>query len=241
MILKTLIPGSKLILISVLQSIFIPIYSQSLETIDLSKVPPKKVREYIVARSYDHLSDYSSIHASWNRDISKKNFNFIEETFYFKKKLDVVWSAYRHTDPVKMWNCRSFRFGLLICKCSKSIIYPSTLNIPELDTGQVYFLNLRLLKGLVNVPVAFEIINLDVEKRIMEFSYIEGNKERGKQILEFFEDGPGKTRIVHKTYFKSESEIRDDLFYPYFHYRFIEEFHRNMWKLIRKTKSSDEI
>jgi hypothetical protein len=228
-------------ILALLQLLFLQTFSQSLNTIDLLKVPPVKVREYIVSRSIDQLSDFSSIHASWKTDIDKHAFYVIEETFYLKKNLSTVWESYRNCNPINMWNCRSFRFGLLICKCSQSIIYPGSLYIPNLDTGQVYFLSLRLIKGLINVPVAFEITNINEAGKIMEFSYIEGNKARGKQILKFYDDGLGRTRIVHLSYFKSDSWLRDKLFYPYFHYKFIEEFHRNMWKIIKKTKSTEEI
>jgi hypothetical protein len=72
----------------------------------------------------------------------------------------------------------------------------------------------------------------------MEFSYIENNISQGKQTILFCDGGNGQTKIVHITYFRSKSWLRDDLFYPYFHYKFIEEFHGNMKQLIMKTKSA---
>jgi hypothetical protein len=217
------------------------VLSQSIKTIDLQNVPQRKVREYIVLRSYDEMEDFSAIHASWGKLTNEKDFNVIEETFYVKKELPVVWECYRNADPLEIWNGRSFRFALMICKCTESIIYGTSINVPDLDTGQIYFLNLRLIKGLVNVPVAFEITNIDNVNRIMEFSYIDNNKSLGKQTLLFSDMGNGKTRIVHLTYFKSKSWLRDELFYPYFHYKFIEEFHRNMRHLINKSKSPDKV
>jgi hypothetical protein len=245
MILKTTISGNfkerGITILLILWLVYLPLFSQSISTINLKNVPQRKVREYIEIRSFDRLNDFSSIHASWKSNIGENDFKAIEETFYLKKELSVVWDCYRHTNPLKMWNGRSFRFGLLICKCSKSVIYAHNSNVPALDTGQVYFINLRLIKGLVNVPVAFEIINIDDEKKIMEFSYIDKNISRGKQILEFYDDGVDRTRIVHRTYFKSESWIRDDLFYPYFHNKFIEEFHRNMRQIIKNEKPTEVI
>ena len=216
----------------------LPVYSQNHITIILQNIPQKKVREYILIRSFDQLNDFSSIHASWNKNTDKYDFNVITETFYVKNRLPVVWDYYRHTSPLKMWNGRSYRFGLLLCKGPESVIYANGSCIPDIDTGQIYFLNLRLIKGLLNVPVAFEIINIDEEKRIMELSYINNNKSLGKQIIEFSDDGDGQTRIIHTSYFKSDSRLRDGLFYPYFHTKFIEEFHRNMRKLINNVTSS---
>ena len=225
-----------IIFLFILLLLYLPAVSQSVETIDLREVPQRKVREYIFLRSFDKLNDFSSIHASWKKNIDEYDFNVTEETFYLREKLPVVWEFYRHANPLMMWNGRSFRFGLLICKCSKSVIYANNSSFPDIDTGQVYFLNLRLIKGLFNVPVAFEIINIDKEKKIMEFSYIDNNKSLGKQTLEFSDDRVGRTRIVHRSYFRSESRLRDDLFYPYFHHKFVEEFHRNMRHFIRNEK-----
>jgi hypothetical protein len=95
-------------------------------------------------------------------------------------------------------------------------------------------MNLRLLKGILNVPVAFEIINIDPGKLVVELSYIEGNKTRGKQTLHFFDNGDGRTRIVHMSYFKSDSFVRDAFFYPLFHKKFIREFHNVMKQNIVK-------
>jgi hypothetical protein len=223
----------------ILRLLSLPAVSQNVKAIDLHEVQQRKVREYIFLRSFDKLDDFSSIHASWKQNIDEYDFNITEETFYLKEKLPIVWEFYRHTNPIRMWNGRSYRFGLLICKCSKSIVYANNSSFPDIDTGQVYFLNLRLIKGLFNVPVAFEIINIDKEGKIMEFSYIDNNKSLGKQTLEFTEDGNNRTRIVHRSYFRSESRLRDDLFYPYFHHKFIEEFHRNMRHIIKNAKYPD--
>jgi len=70
---------------------------------------------------------------------------------------------------------------------------------------------------------------------VVEFSYIDDNKAKGKQVIEFFDNGSGSTRIVHRSYFKSESSFRDRILYPPFHKKFIREFHRNMGQIIKKT------
>jgi hypothetical protein len=134
-----------------------------------------------------------------------------------------------------MWNGHSVRFGLLISKCSNSVIYKNNPLFPDIDTGQVYFLDMRLLKGLLNVPAAFEITNIDQKQQMVEFSYIDNNTSLGKQTIQFFDNGKDCTRIVHRSYFKSESALRDD-FYPCFHNKFIKEFHRNMKHIIKSAE-----
>jgi hypothetical protein len=211
-------------------------FSQNLKTINLGEIPQRKVRKYIVSRSIDHMSDFSSIHPSWKKDMDESAFNVIEKTFYLKFKLSNVWNSYIHANPVKMWNGKYARLGLMISKCSNTVIYTNNPLPPDIDTGQVYFLSLRFLIGLLHIPAAFEIINIDQDKQIVELSYIDNNKSLGKQTIQFFENGEGRTRIIHRSYFKSESSRRDELFYPHFHNKFIKDFHRNMKHLIKSTE-----
>jgi hypothetical protein len=214
----------------------LPSVSQDHKTLNLKEIHQRKVCNYILARSIDQMNDYSTIHASWKRNIDESDFHVLEKTFYVENRLSDVWDCYRHTSPVLMWNGRLVRLGLLISKYSNSVSYINSSPFPEIDTGQIYFLNLRLIKGLFKIPVAFEIITIDREKQIMEFSYIDKNKSLGKQTLLFSDQGNGTTRIIHRSYFKSESAFRDGLFYPYFHKKFVEEFHRNMKKRIKIPK-----
>jgi hypothetical protein len=207
--------------------------SQSFDRVNIEKIPQRKVRKYIVSRAIDKMYDFSSIHASWKKNLDESDFKFMEKSFYLNYELPDVWECYRHSNPFKMWNGQSVRFGVLISKYSNSVIYANSSYYPEIDTGQVYFLNIRVMKGLFNIPVAFEIITIDQEQRIMEISYIENNKSLGKQTIQFFDNGDGRTRIDHLSYFKSESPLRDDLLYPYFHNKFIKEFHSNMRQLIK--------
>jgi hypothetical protein len=222
-----------LILIFVFSSL--SCFSQKLKSINIEEIPQRKVRNYIVSREIDQMQNFSSIHASWNRENNESDFKLNEKIFYLNYKLSDVWESYWQTNPAKMWNGTSIRLGLLISKYSNSVIYVSNSFFPEIDTGQVYFIDLRLMKGLFNVPVAFEIINIDQKRLIVEISYIDDNKSKGKQTIQFFENGDGRTRIVHRSYFKSNSWFHDDILYPYFHKKFIKEFHKNIRKLVENN------
>ena len=215
--------------------------SQNLKIINLDEIPQRRVRQYIVSRSIDHMQDFSSIHASCKVDINESDYNINEKIFYLKYDFSKVWKTYSLGSPLKMWNGPSIRLGLMISKYSKSVKYARNFSFPEIDTGQVYFLNLRLMKGLFNIPVAFEIINIDRIRHILEISYLDNNKSRGKQTIQFFDNGDGRTRIVHRSYFKSGSWLRDDILYPCFHKKFIKEYHRNMKLFIKNIRRSDSI
>jgi hypothetical protein len=179
------------------------------------------------------MNDFSLIHPSCEADAIGADYHVIEKTFFMNSRVSDVWDCYRNADLTHSCN-RSVRFGLLLTKCSNTAVYTGSKEHTVIDTGQVYFMNLRLLKGILNVPVAFEIINIDQGKLVVELSYIEGNKTRGKQTLQFFDNGDGRTRIVHMSYFKSDSFVRDAFFYPLFHKKFIREFHNVMKQNIVK-------
>jgi hypothetical protein len=97
-----------------------------------------------------------------------------------------------------------------------------------IDTGQVFLVNLKLLKGVCNLAVGLEIISVDSVNRCIKFSYVKGNKSEGEQVIQFVSTEKGFTRIIHHTDFKSNSKFRDKYLYPYFHRLAINEFHRNV-------------
>jgi hypothetical protein len=126
-------------------------------------------------------------------------------------------------------------FGLLVSTWNNEILYRGDQNYTGIDTGQVIFVNLRILKGLYNLAVGLEIVDIDNTRKSITYSYIKGGKSRGKQTLYFRPTGKGYTRIIHQTAFKGDSFIRDRYLYPYFHRIAINEFHRNMKKCMREN------
>jgi hypothetical protein len=209
-----------------------PGISKEPAAINLQDISQRKIRNYLVDNEINQMHDFSSIHPSWKKEFDGSDFNFLEKEFFLNYDLRTVWECYRHVNSIKMWNGKSVSFGVLLTKSSNSVVYANDTSSPEIDTGQVYFLNLKLMKGLINVPVAFEITNIDQSLKMLEFSYIDSNKSQGKQTIRFFDNGDGRTRIVHTSYFKSGSHLRDNLFYPWFHKKFIKEFHGNMQHIL---------
>ena len=90
------------------------------------------------------------------------------------------------------------------------------------------------MKGLYNLAVGLEIIDIDTTNKSITYSYIQGGKSRGKQTIFFFPAKNGFTEIIHQTAFKSDSYIRDRYLYPYFHRIAINEFHRNMKRSLQE-------
>jgi hypothetical protein len=160
-----------------------------------------------------------------------KGYRVDERIYIFKDSLAKVWEHYLFTNPGESWNGNRVKFGLLFSRKENRVVYQGD-NVSSLNTGQVFYLNLKLLRGLSNLATVFELISIDDDQKVIEFSYVDGNITEGKQQLKFKQTAKGNTEIIHTTYYKSKSAIRD-LLYPYFHTRLLNEFHRNMRKLYR--------
>lgn len=214
------------------------VVAQKSQCINLEEISQKKVKKYILRKNIDKMQDFSSIHPSFTKDEKETGLKVNEKIFYLRSRLASVWNGYREANPAEAFNSRSFRLEMMIMKKSNDVYYKNAMSLPVIDTGQLYFFDIRLMKGLVNVPMAFEVINIDDAKKVLEVSYIEGNKAQGKQQVQFFDNGDGRTMVVHKSFFKSHSWLRDTFLYPYFHRRLVRDYHRTMEKLVQEKSSS---
>jgi hypothetical protein len=206
-----------------------------LDDISLERIQQSKIRKYIECQIDEGKHQFCDMHPSWNSGKDLSSYRKNEMTFFLKGNFQDIWQGYISANPSKSWNGRKISFGLLLQKFPGLIFYDHD-PIMGADTGQVYFLNLKLMLGICNIAVAFEIIALDTKKMILEFSYIEGNKSTGVQEVEFMDLGGERTEIIHTSYFKSDSHFRDKWLYPFFHKIIVNDFHRNMRKLLNLKK-----
>jgi hypothetical protein len=230
----------KLLLILLLFGFSVAGYSQSsLTEIDYSRIPQRKIRHFIDSQIDDHKVNFSDIEPSYdlNNEESDEDYNLVEDIFIFKERLEKVWNSYCSTEMAESWNGKKISFGLLLSKWNEFIMYCSDHNnTAALDTGQVFFVNLKLLHGIYNLAVGFEVVNIDTKDKTIQFSYIKGGKSEGVQTIHFTETEDGNTKIVHTSEFRSSSNFRDKRLYPRFHKKFIYEFHENMLISLGKTK-----
>jgi hypothetical protein len=204
--------------------------------LNFEKIPYKKVRNYIHEQIENHILTINDLFPTVESNIVPADYSSQEKRYVINEDINKVWKSYIQTSPADSWDGKRVSFGLLCSKRSEKIVYRGG-ECSKIDTGQVVYLNLRLLRGVYNLALAFEFINVDVENRVVEFSYIQGNTSEGKQCLHFIEKPNGKTEIIHTSYFKSDSKLRDKLLYPFFHKRATNEFHRNMRRIIRKDQA----
>lgn len=208
------------------------VYAQSsISSVDLSKIEQNKVRNFIVEQQNQQIEYFSDLDVSVHQNDDISNFMNYEKVFMVKANSDVVWDTYKYSCQTDVWDINRVSVGMLFSEKSQTVFYADQ-DFHGLAEGQIYYLNLKILNGFYNLPVVFEIITVDYENRLFEFSYLKGGKAQGKQTIQFEDTEDGNTRIIHSSFVKSESKFRDKYLYPFFHNKIINEFHGNMRKMI---------
>jgi hypothetical protein len=199
-----------------------------LNVIDLEQIPQEKVRVMVASLQQEKITRLSELQSTftWGQDM--KGYCWLESAYRIKETPSAVWEIYNNTSPAESWNGRMVSFGLLISKYQNKVMYREDNYFSGIDTGQVFYVNLRIMRGLYNLAVGLEIIDIDPVNRSITFSYLKGGKSRGEQTIYFIPSRKGYTEVIHQTAFKSDSYLRDRYLYPYFHRIAINEFHRNM-------------
>ncbi len=184
---------------------------------------PGTVREFLDDNGWD-LGSYA------DSDLSDLGRYYRHERLYaVDAPLDVLWDLYVGIDPRRAWRTGKTRLGV-VWDPTRGILYrASDEGVPPFAAGQALVLELRLA-GFYRLPAAFRIRSIDEASRTIEFVYLEANKSRGKQRIEFAAatgpDGFRRTSIRHSTWYRSGADFRDERLYGVFHASVIDGFHR---------------
>jgi hypothetical protein len=206
----------------------------SIDSIDMSRIPQRKIRHLLIHDRDNQIHYLTDFKPSCTNDQDTSGFSIMQNTYLIKEKIDDVWKLYKNTNLAQAWSGKLTSFGLCFSKWSDQIFYRSDHSSAVIDTGQVFFIDLRLLHGLYNLPVGAQILRVDSIRRSITLSYLEGGKSRGIQFIRLLEDGNGFTKIIHTSAFKSNSHFRDKHLYPFYHTKVLNEFHRNIVRGILK-------
>jgi len=206
-----------------------------LAQIDLQRIPQKKIREFIQWQINNNMTAPEHLTATYCPGQLTDGYRFHEKVYNFKPPLEQLWKHYLSVNPSIGWNGDMLSFGLMISKQEKTVTYVGD-QYSGAAIGQVMFVQIDILGGLVKVPVAHEIISIDTEKKCLEVSYLKGGKSEGMQRISFFENQDNTTRIVHTTYYRSNSPFRDKVLYPFFHNLVIDQYHENMINTLETQK-----
>lgn len=203
-------------------------YAQiSLEDIDFNKLKNCRLRSYVEGQIDNGVLTTNDIKPSIQANTDLSSYHCVQKKYLIKKAYSDVWGTYIKTSPSESWEGRRFSFGMMISPPFDHIVYGGR-NFIGLNVGQIVYLELKFLKGIYRSAMAFEIINVDEEEGLIEFSYLKGNNTEGMQQLKFSSTPEGYTQIVHKSFYTSSSGFYVKVLYPYFHKRVINEFHRKL-------------
>ena len=204
--------------------------------IDMNRIPQRKIRTLVNTQfNESNIQYFKEIRSTYQKGQDLKGYHMLESVYYLKELPEKVWKTYQNTSPAESWNGSMISFGLLLSKSKNTVMYNNDKYYSGIDTGQVFYVNLRIMKGLYNLAVGLEIINIDSTHKSITFSYLKGGKSQGEQTIFFIPTKKGYTEIIHETAFKSGSFIRDRYLYPYFHKIAINEFHRNMKRCMNES------
>ena len=160
------------------------------------------------------------------------DFQFHERWYLLDGNLEEVWSLYTEISPAAQWNGPIAHFGLLYDPNTSAILTPANRDFPPIEVGNILFLDL-LIEEILHVTTSFQISRLDNQTKTIEFTYLEQNTSHGCQELKFYPaEGGTRTLIRHRSHFKSESPLRDALFYRPYHNQTVDEFH---WTVAKQS------
>lgn len=198
--------------------------------IDLNRIPHIKVKKFLRDYNINHAQDFTRVNSiCYNPD--DKSYLTHQEIFHFPHPVDRVWHAYTTIDPARAWNGAMIHFGLQYFRGDHSILYAGDDATGGLQAGQVLILNLKLAGGAVQLCVGHEIKEVNGTEKYIKICYLENSASQGSQFIRL-STTPQGTRVVHDTYYKSNSWFRDRILYPGLHTRALKEFHGNVRKYL---------
>jgi len=164
-------------------------------------------------------------------DIGKlADFHKHDRYYLVEKDIEAVWTTYSEISPPAIWHGPLATFNSMYSPLLKTMYYADGSEIPEVSVGQIIMLNL-LIDDYIHMPVFFQIKTMDSAEKMISFVYMEQNVSHGKQEISLYPvtfEGRTCTMIHHKSWYKSNSSIRDTLFYGHYHTLIVDEFHQSI-------------
>ncbi len=166
-----------------------------------------------------------------------------EEFYYVAKSYTSAFSAKEvmqtliNTKPQNLWVGRS-RFQLSY-EPQADQIYTLADDAPVVSEDMIIALNLKIF-GVTSIPVVFKILTIDEENNMIEFSYVEQNKNHGVQAIHISDNSEGGSTILHESRFFSGKKFRDQRLYPWIHNKLTDGFYKNLELLTEERFSTSE-
>jgi len=202
-----------------------------LSKIDFGKIKQLKIRAFLQMQISNGSKRIADIRSTMPDDSDLKNYSSVTDTILSDLSPEILFDHYVNCDINTAWNCgESLQLGLVLDKKSGQHFYAGS-DIQNAQEGFLMYVQMKYW-NILTIANAQEVVEVnEIEKRLV-FSYIEGSKSSGKQVVLFHNLENGGCKIEHISFFRSNSRIRDKYFYPYFHKKTILLYHKNMCAML---------
>ena len=221
---------------------FLAVFSQGAfanfpgDSIDLRRIRHRAVRDLIIKEGVTTAKDFQALETSCYGTSDTSQFNTHIRNYRLNAGVEDAWAQYASVSPKEAWTGRMVHFDFLFSRFANRIIYEDEARDPMAE-GNIIYVKLRLLNGIKNLSVAFEITGMDPVNKVIRFCYLKDGKSKGSQEIRFAALSDSTTLITHETHYHSDSKFRDRKLYPRFHERLVGEFHNNLRTRIETRKS----
>ncbi|MBK7873310.1 MAG: hypothetical protein IPJ74_22885 [Saprospiraceae bacterium] len=228
------------------RQIFIPIlliinlisiysFAQTDCIVDFDKISQKQIKKLFQDEGLCQHQDFIKLRSLCYDELDSALYRKHFRTFLVEADLESVWNMYKTISPKDTWRGKMVTFGCQYSRYDHQLTYLDN-DFNGLKPGQMLFMNLRLLGGLVNIAVSHEIMEVNETEHYIKICYLEKGAAQGTQWIRFYKDSNKITRIEHETRYRSDSKFRDKHLYPNLHGKAIAEFHQHIKEKIDRMK-----
>ena len=173
--------------------------------------------------------DFSTFKASCPTEeecTSDKSFHFTKRAYIHRGNADEVFAKFTALSPDKVWNGKIYFEVGHDANTDLTYTRKDELLIAPINVGQIYVSNLTITEKM-KLPVALMVTDINHTERTFTVSYLANNKSHGFQKI-YFDQVRDEVRIRHETYYKSDSNFRDNFLYRPIHNMLLDIFYEDM-------------
>ncbi|MGR3810470.1 hypothetical protein [Jiulongibacter sp. NS-SX5] len=195
--------------------------------INLNRIKSAKTLAYLKEHGLKNHLDLDKILPVCYLENSQIDFLKHSKSYSLPFNIEDVWDAYVNIPPSKSWAGRRIGFSFTYNTESKNFHYAND-EYRGLKENQLIFIEIKILFGLLKLAVTHHVNEVLPDEKRIKLCYVEGGKSSGSQMVSFEKVSENETKVVHDTYYKSDSKFRDEKLYPILHERIINQFHKNV-------------
>jgi hypothetical protein len=198
-----------------------------LQKINFSRIKQRKIIQLVREHKLEVVNDFFRLNSLCYDLSDDASYRTHSKTFLVKDDIERVWEHYKTISPEEAWNSSMLSFGLLYSKKRHELLYSGD-EYGGIEEGQIIFINIRLLGGVLNIAVAHHISEVNEAEKSIRICYLEKGASEGSQWIRFMKTEEGFTHVTHETRYKGKSQFRDANLYPVLHEKAIMQFHQNV-------------